>query len=104
VEVIAGFPAAWPKLGGGVAVGVGGGTGVGVGGGTGVGVGAGQFTVMDFSQLGKVIGMVLNPTKVAVPEKVRGQGWGGNVLSNGKVLLGSVALKIPFEGAVKVIE
>ena len=48
--------------------------------------------------------MVLNPTKVAVPEKVRGQGRGGNVLLNGKVLLGSVALKIPFEGAVKVIE
>ena len=72
--------------------------------GDGIGVGAGQSTVMDFWPLGKVIGMVLNPTKVAVPEKVRGQGWGGNVLLNGKVLLGSVALKIPFEGAVKVIE
>ena len=48
--------------------------------------------------------MVLNATKVAVPEKVRGQGWGGNVLLNGNVLLGSVALKTPFEGAVKAIE
>ena len=47
--------------------------------------------------------MVLNPTKVAVPEKVRGQGWGANVLLSGKVPLGSVALKIPFEGAVKAI-
>jgi hypothetical protein len=48
--------------------------------------------------------MVLNPTKVAVPEKVRGQGWGGNILLNRKVLLGSVALKTPSEGAVKLIE
>jgi hypothetical protein len=48
--------------------------------------------------------MVLNPAKVAFPEKVRGQGWAGNVLLNVKVLLGSVALKIPFEGALKLIE
>ena len=66
----------------------------------GLGVGVGQLRGLGEN----VIGMVLNPTKVAVPEKVRGQGWAGNVLLNGKSLLGSVALKIPFEGALKSIE
>jgi hypothetical protein len=41
--------------------------------------------------------MVLNPTKVLVPENVSGHGCGGNVSV-------SVVLKVPLEGAVKLVE
>jgi hypothetical protein len=41
--------------------------------------------------------MVLNPTRVAVPENVSGHGWGGNVSI-------TIVVKVPPAGAVKATE